>query len=73
MDVMSQKPEVVYISLSGYAASREMSEARFEMFFREIAGELASVQTQVVLIAGASAYGRIVRAIAKESSLDVMD
>ena len=74
MDVISQKPEVVYVSLSGYAASREMSEARFEMFFREIAGSLASSdQTKVVLVAGATAYGRIIRSVAKERSLDMAD
>ena len=73
MDVMSQKPEEVYVSLSGYAVSREMSEARFETFFRGIAGGLASAQTRVVLVAGATAYGRIVRAVAQEYSLDVAD
>lgn len=73
MAVMSQKPELVYVSLSGYAVSRDMSEARFEMFLREIAGGLASSQARVVLVAGTTAYGRIIRSVAKECSLDVAD
>ena len=71
MDVVSQKPEMVYISLAGYAASREMSEARFETFFSELAKELAASQVRVVLVPGGAAYGRIIRAVAQERGLDV--
>lgn len=73
MDIVSQKPKVMYISLIGYAVSREMSEARFDTFLRGMAGGFASGQTQVVLVAGATSYGRIVRAVAQEFSLDVVE
>lgn len=73
MDVVSQKPSVIYISLAGYAKSRDMSEARFDTFLRGMAGGFASEQTQVVLVAGATSYGRIVRAVAQEFSLDVVE
>lgn len=72
MDVVSQKPEMVYISVAGYAASREMSEARFETFFSELAKELAASQVRVVLVPGGAAYGRIIRAVAQERGLDVV-
>lgn len=73
MDVLAQNPAKVYVSLAGYASARRMSEARFETFLRGMVGGLAAAQTQVVLVAGTTAYGRIVRAVAKEYSLDLAD
>ncbi len=73
VEIMAQKPKVVYISLVGYAASREMSEARFEMFLRGMAGGFVSAPAQIFLVAGATNYGRIVRAVAQELSLDVVE
>ena len=73
MDVLAQNPAKGYVSLAGYASARRMSEARFETFLRGMVGGLAAAQTQVVLVAGTTAYGRIVRAVAKEYSLDLAD
>ena len=71
--VVAAHPGKIYLSLTGYAASREMSQVRFELFLREVAKSLASANVPFVLVADATVYGRIVRTVAQEQSWDVTD
>ena len=72
MNALARAPEEVYVSLCGYAAGRRMSESSFELFLRGMIKALSSESTHVVLLADATAYGRIVRAVAQECSIDVV-
>ena len=70
MDVLARTPEKAYVSLCGYAARKRMSEPGFDQFLRGMIKAFSSEGTHVVLLADATAYGRIVRAVAQECSID---
>ena len=71
--VVATHPGRIYLSLVGYAAAREMSLQRFELYLNEVVKSLVSSNVPFVLVAGATEYGGVVRAVAQRQSWDVMD
>ena len=69
--ILAARPSKVLLSLTGYARRQEMSNTRFELFVREMAGNIKNADVPVVLVAGDGAYGNIVRSVAQALSLDV--
>jgi hypothetical protein len=73
MEAVAARPAKIVLSLSGYASSREMSPARFELFMREIGKGLSASGVPFALVPGSGEYGRIIQNVAKEMSLDLAD
>jgi len=69
--VSASRPDRICLSLTVYAASREMSLPSFEMFLRRVGKELASSGIPFALVSDATDYGVVVRNVAKEESWDI--
>ena len=70
-EASASRPDRICLSLTGYAANREMSISSFELFLRRIGKELASCGIPFALVSDATAYGEVVRKVAKEESWDI--
>ena len=67
------RPGKIVLSLSGYAAAREMSLVRFDLFVREIGKGLSASGVPFAFVAGSGEYGTVIRNVARDMSLDLMD
>ena len=71
MAASASRPHRICLSLTVYAAKREMSIPSFEMFLRRVGKELTSSGIPFALVSDATAYGEVVRKVAKEESWDI--
>ena len=70
--VSASRPDRICLSLTVYAANREMSLPSFEIFLRRVGKELASSGIPFALVSDATDYGAVVRNVAKTESWDVI-
>ncbi len=71
MAASASRPHRICLSLTVYAANREMSIPSFEMFLRRVGKELTSSGIPFAFVSDATAYGEVVRKVAKEESWDI--
>ena len=71
--MVATHPGKIILSLSGYATAREMSPVRFELFLREISKGLSASGVPFAFVAGSGEYGSVIRNVARDMSLDLID